>query len=419
PSCPNSVATRQEKDSKITVGYVDGYNFNYNFKPSELPWNITYMNWIAFEPSSESNKKIPISDSHTYLNKTVQYRNVNKIKPFASNKTERDSFVSNVINFVHKFELDGVDLEYPDRYGCGKWNNSENFIPLVDELSSALKVINKTFSITVGNNPIQGLNINSIEFINVMPFRQNEISNTTGPSITLDQISDTMDGWSKTVESKKLILGVSLYGVIELTMPMEGSLESNRTVPLDTTANIKYSVFDSYSYSTSSYYDTCSFLEVDYLNLGSCAVIRSKNGPLSSSCTAQNGWTRVFDDNVKSTYLYKVYNTSVVVGSPNPLTTYYYVTYEDSQSIQHKLKLIIDKSYGGIALYGLGDSCDDIISSVDSIFTLEGFDPPKSGMSTLSIILVVIGCIIFIVIAGGGGTIYVDKRGRKYVRKYC
>ncbi|RHZ81506.1 hypothetical protein Glove_120g80 [Diversispora epigaea] len=448
PLCPSSVATRQEKNSKITVGYIYGYNYDYKFEASALPWNVTHLNWIAFESDDTSNKEIPLSGSHTYLNTTVQYRNVNKINtkiflaivlsgdininnkfkdkdPFASNTTERASFVNNVINFVHKFELDGVDLEYPDRYGCGKWNGSENFIPLVDELSSALKVISKTLSITVGNNPIQGLNIGSTEFINVMPYRQNEISNTTGPSITLDQISNIMDDWSKTVEPKKLILGVVLYGVIELTMPIEGNLESNSTAPLDITADIKYSVFGG-SFSsdydaTSSYYDVCSFKEVYYLNVGSCQAIRSKSGPLLSSCTAQNGWTRVFDDNVKSTYLYKVYNTSLVVGSPNPLTTYYYVTYEDSQSIQHKLKLITDKSYGGIALDGMEDGCEDMISAVESIFPLDGFNPPNtstgSGTNALSVIIIIIVCLVFCGCCGGGGKVYYDKYGNQYVRR--
>ncbi|CAG8758956.1 11739_t:CDS:2, partial [Racocetra fulgida] len=315
-----------------------------------------------------------------------------------------------------------VDLEYPDRYGCGKWNGSENFVPLVYELSSALKIIKKSLSITVGNNPIKGLNISStefIEFINVMPFRQNEISNKTGPSITLDQISIIMDGWSKIMDPKKLILGVAVYGVVEFTRPIEGSLENNNTVPLDTTVDIKSSVFgaifSSDESATVSYYDVCSFKEIYYLNVGSCQAIRSKTGPLSSSCTAQNGWTRVFDSNVKSTYLFKVYNTSVVVGSPNPLTTYYYVTYEDSQSIQHKLKLIIDKSYGGIALDGVGIGCEDMIRAVESIFPLNGYNPPStsSEVNPLLAALVAIACLLF---CCGGGGVYYDKYGRKYWR---
>ncbi|CAG8536488.1 9152_t:CDS:2, partial [Racocetra persica] len=447
-SCPNSVATQQEKNSKITVGYVNGYYYDYTFDASKLPWNITHINWIAFKPDDQSNKDIPFSGANTAitnLNKTVKYRNDNKIntniflaivlsgnlninndfknkQPFASNKTERASFVSNVINFVYKFGLDGVDLEYPDRYGCGKWNGSENFIPLVDELSSALKVIKKSLSITVGNNPIKGLNISSTDFINVMPFKQNEISNKTGPSITFDQISNIMDGWSKTVDPKKLILGVAAYGIVELTKAIDGSLDNNNTVPLDTTVDIKAFVFDATSSSdnssTASYYDVCSFKEVYYLNVGSCLAIRSKTGPLSSSCTAQNGWTRVFDSNVKSTYIFKVYNTSVVVGSPNPLTTYYYVTYEDFQSIQYKLKLIIDKSYGGIALDGLGIGCDDMIRAVESIFPVDGYNPPpgpssNSNVDPLSAILVALACLVF---CCGGGGYYYDQYGRKYLR---
>ncbi|CAG8742889.1 6872_t:CDS:2, partial [Racocetra fulgida] len=85
-SCPNSVATQQEKNSKITVGYVYGYNYDYTLDVSKLPWNITHMNWIAmsvfltstvsyprmiaFKTDDTSNKEMPFSGYHTYLNKT-------------------------------------------------------------------------------------------------------------------------------------------------------------------------------------------------------------------------------------------------------------------------------------------------------------------------------------------------------------
>lgn len=234
------------------------------------------------------------------------------------------------------------------------------------------------------------------------------------------------------MEPKKLNLGVKLYGIIELTMPIEGSIESNNTVPLDTTADIEYTVLGDayYDAPTSYYYDVCAFKKVYYLKVGSCKAIRSESGPLNSSCTAKGGWNRVFNDNVKSTYLYKVHNTSVVVGSPNPLTTYYYITYEDFQSIQYKLKLITDKSYGGIAFDGMVDACGDMINAVESIFPLNGSiiplggsNPPSngsgnsSGTDAKSIFIIIIVILIFSGCCGGGGKAYYNKRANKGSRE--
>src|SRR4051794_8644681 len=221
----------------------------------------------------------------------------------------------------------------------------------------------------------------------------------TGPSITLDQISNAMANWSKIVNPNKLVLGVRLDGIIELTMPVEGNLENNSIVPRDSNATISKSVIgEPYKQSASPYIDACTFQEDPSLRVGSCFALRSiREAPLINSCTAGNEWTRKFDSSSNSTFLYKVSNTSVVVGSPTPLSKYFYITYEDSQSIQYKAQIIVEKSYGGIAMSGLTDGCDDIIYSMNSIFPATGFSPPpksKSGTSTASIIIVVIVLVL-------------------------
>ncbi|CAG8797422.1 9547_t:CDS:2 [Gigaspora margarita] len=73
------------------------------------------------------------------------------------------------------------ELEYPNRFNCGKWLNDKNFAPLVDELSTALKIINKELSITAGPIPITELNTDSATQINII---QNLTTPTdkTGPS---------------------------------------------------------------------------------------------------------------------------------------------------------------------------------------------------------------------------------------------
>ncbi|KAF0437500.1 hypothetical protein F8M41_004374 [Gigaspora margarita] len=256
----------------MIIGYFPGHYTQYS-RYSNYSFN-DYLNWIAFSPDDASNKNIPLKSNHEFLNKPVSYRNANHLpvkiflaiilsgnidinfNPSFANGTSKDrnTFVTNVINFVHNYGLDGVDLEYPNRFNCGKLLNVQNFAPLTscnkiviiwvihynpynnyNELSTALKVINKELSITVGPIPITELNPDSVSFVNIMATQINIIQNLTiptdkiGPSITLNQVSTIMSDWSKIIKPSKLNLGVDLYGIIELTTPINmGSLDNNQ-----------------------------------------------------------------------------------------------------------------------------------------------------------------------------------------------
>ncbi|RIB06116.1 Glycoside Hydrolase Family 18 protein [Gigaspora rosea] len=397
------VITPQSTDSRMIIGYFPGYNSQYSYSHysnysfndyvSQIPWNITHLNWIAFRPDDASNKIIPLKSNHEFLNKTVSFRNANRLpvkiflaivlsgnidinfNPSFANGTSKDrnTFVTNVINFVHNYGLDGVDLEYPNRFNCGKWLNDQNFSPLIDELSSALKVINKELSITVGPIPIKELNPDSVSFVNVMATQINIIQNLTtptdktGPSITLNQVLAIMSDWSKIVKPSKLNLGVDFYGIIELTTPIDmGSLDNNQIAP----RNLIKAPFTTLYPSIDYFYDKCSFQMINSIQLYPWYYMKQQSGPLINSCKAKNEWIRKFDSSTSTTYLYKSGASSLVTGSPTPLYEYYYISYEDPQSIQYKLKLIINSSYGGIAISDIyADSSDkEMLSVITSVF---------------------------------------------------
>ncbi|CAG8626728.1 10062_t:CDS:2, partial [Racocetra fulgida] len=417
------IKTPLSKDSKIIVGYFPGYYSQYTqYTQYASSSSESYYDYISptFGPDDVSNKNIPPTSVHVFLNKTVAYRDTNNIpvkiflaivlsgnininsNPSFANGTSSDraAFITNVVNFVRNYKLDGVDLEYPNRFNCGKWLNDKNFVPLVDELSAALKEINKELSITVGPIPITGLNSDSVSFVNVMATQLNVINslttptNNTGPSITLNQTSTIMSNWSKIIKPAKLNLGVDFYGIVELTAPVDlGSLDNNQIIPRNLT---KLPLDTSYSSDPSIYlfYDKCSFTLDMSIQLYPWYFMRLETGPLINTCTAGNGWARKFDSDTSTTYLYKVNSDSLVVGSYE----YYYVSYEDPQSIQYKLKLIADSSYGGIAILDLyADSNDkemlSVITSAFPAFNNNITDPSNnssSGLSTVEIILIIV-----------------------------
>ncbi|CAG8641583.1 20686_t:CDS:2 [Cetraspora pellucida] len=440
-TCPQ-IVTPLSTDSKTIVGYFPGYlsqytryassssDSYYNYiSPSKIPWNITHLNWIAFGPDDVSNKNIPPTSTHVFLSNTVAYRDTNHIpvkiflaivltgnininsNPSFANGTsgDRTAFITNVINFVHNYNLDGVDLEYPNRFNCGKWLNDKNFVPLVDELSAALKVINRELSITVGPIPITGLNPDSVSFVNVMATQVNIVNslttptNKTGPCVTLNQTSAIMSNWSIIVKPAKLNLGVDFSGVVELTAPVDlGSLDNSQTIPRNLT---KAPFITSYNSDPSIYlfYDKCSFTLDHSIQLYPWYFMRQETGQLIDTCTTGNGWARKFDSETSTTYLYKVSSNSSVVGSPISVYEYDYVSYEDPQSIQYKLRLIADNSYGGIAISDLyADSSDkEMLNAIVSAFPISYnnvTDSSNNGLSRsliITIIVVVLVCFCF------------------------
>ncbi|CAG8530335.1 6680_t:CDS:2 [Dentiscutata erythropus] len=229
-------------------------------------------------------------------------------------------------------------------------------------------------------------------------------TNKTGPSITLNQTSAIMSDWSKIVPSAKLNLGVDFYGVIELTAPVDlGSLDNNQTIPRNlTTAPFA----TSYSSDPSIYlfYDKCSFTLDKSIQLYPWYFMRlqtgQQTGPLINSCTAGNGWARKFDSETSTTYLYKVSSDSLVVGSPTPVYVYDYVSYEDPQSIQYKLKLITNNSYGGIAISDLyADSSDnEMLNTITSVFPVSYRNVTSSNNSSSSGLSIITSIIVALVI---------------------
>src|SRR2546421_4145078 len=195
----------------------------------------------------------------------------------------------------------------------------------------------------------------------------------TGPSTTLNQMSSVMNDWSKIVDPKKLVLGISSDSIIELTAPIKEDLAINGTVPRDINVTIPSTIFDPYTNSSNDnyprpYMEQCTFKEDHSLRVGSCFAMRLVGNSLNnnSSYTKKSNWTRKFDTSYNATYLYSLYNTTLATSSSTPLSRYYYVSYEDYQSIQYKLKLIIDNTYGGIAFSSITYDCNDLINAVTS-----------------------------------------------------
>lgn len=131
-------------------------------------------------------------------------------RSLAANSGYRSNFVSNVVNFVNQYHLDGVDIdwEYPNGNEVG------SFRLLMQQLSSALHSRGKLLSaaVTANDSPgsVDSTIINAVDFLNLMVY---DMGN---PHSTYSGAQAALTHWkyNEGLPKDKMILGVPFYSHI-------------------------------------------------------------------------------------------------------------------------------------------------------------------------------------------------------------
>jgi len=132
-------------------------------------------------------------------------------RDLSSNNTTRNAFVSNIINFVNQYNLDGVDIdwEYPDA-----GSEANNFKLLMQQLSNELHSRGKllTAAVTSNDSPgsVDASVIDSVDFLNVMAY---DMGN---PHSTYEGAQGAINHWiyNEGLPRDKTVLGVPFYSHI-------------------------------------------------------------------------------------------------------------------------------------------------------------------------------------------------------------
>lgn len=126
----------------------------------------------------------------------------------AGNSSYRNAFVTNILNFVNQYGLDGVDIdwEYPDQGA-----SANNFVALMTQLSSALHAQGKLLTAAVvgtGGESILSSVFSQVDFLNLMAYDFNSYDHST-----YNYASQSLAYWKgKGLPAAKAILGVPFYG---------------------------------------------------------------------------------------------------------------------------------------------------------------------------------------------------------------
>ncbi|CAG8740256.1 18375_t:CDS:2, partial [Gigaspora margarita] len=367
---------------KIVVGYYPAYKYNspdFNIiNPS-----ITHLNYIAFNLTDFTTNNRPynmFNNSVDKFNKLRDYKNQNqnlsgiklilsvllpinddlmKIPPFYNvqnglydpNNQTLQQFVGDLVAIANDFSFDGIDIDYPNKMPCyqpTQFNiNTLNsvFSKFLIDLSNKLKVSNsnKILTITTDKYNIPNINPDIITFVNILAFRLN--INTTHASAGISDIQGIINSWSSYVNNSKLVLGIELGGIIEAISPKNPNFNDADIANQNFTILNQKITFPSSLLIDENITDPCkvtSYAHLQWKNLTSLLAPPCYSNPIQGS-----GWNYSFDNKSQQSYFFQRIQTPILLNLQN---YYYYISYEDYQSLNAKFDLIKKNNLAGIAI---------------------------------------------------------------------
>jgi hypothetical protein len=126
----------------------------------------------------------------------------------AGNSGYRNTFVTNMINFVNQYGLDGVDIdwEYPDA-----GTSANNYVTLMTQLATEMHNRGKLLTAAVvgtGGGSILASVFNVVDFLNLMAYDYNNYDHST-----YSYAQQSMSEWrGRGLPQNKCVLGVPFYG---------------------------------------------------------------------------------------------------------------------------------------------------------------------------------------------------------------
>ncbi|MFC0033902.1 glycosyl hydrolase family 18 protein [Micromonospora chaiyaphumensis] len=203
-----------------SVGYMPSWSGSVN---SIQYGKLTHINYAFVLPNNDGSLR-PV-ENPSKLSSLVSLGHAGNVKvsiaiggwndgndsafeALAANSGARGAFVTNVVNFVNQYNLDGVDIdwEYPDPGA-----SANNYTLLMQQLGSALHSRGKLLTAAVVSegyyvDGVQPAVFGAVDWLNIMAY------DGGSPHANYDWSISSVNGWkSRGLPAAKAVLGVPFY----------------------------------------------------------------------------------------------------------------------------------------------------------------------------------------------------------------
>ncbi|KAI8324978.1 hypothetical protein GQ54DRAFT_295806 [Martensiomyces pterosporus] len=381
-----SVSASAYKGDRVVLGY-----FPVQRVLGDIPWDsLTHAN-IAFayadEDGSISFKGYVVNSTTTSEQNAMsliaqgqkngvkmlvavggQGNFSNHLGAALNTSSTRSVFVSNAADFIQKYNLDGIDIdwEYP-----ANMDEAQSLLSALQDTRKALNdkfgIGNKLLTMTLYNHPYLGPNLPTVDYT---PYAEAvdygfmmaydyfgswaDASAPNSPFIDVPfypgSFRNTTDAWLDAGwPANKLIAGLAFYGHSSIVATDMSKNTTNQYVPIPSHKSVDGPV--------SHIEGTWTWKDLRDPDLGG----------LSAPRTAQKGWVRAWDNLTMTPWLYRKSDSL-------------YIGYDDQDSLGIKLDYTLRKQLAGVMIWEIGyDYNNELLSYVrDFIKQVDSGTVPKN-----------------------------------------
>ncbi|KAJ1848528.1 hypothetical protein LPJ73_003946 [Coemansia sp. RSA 2703] len=302
--------------------------------------------------------------------------------------TTRSSFLTNIVSYVKKYNLDGVDIdwEYPGRIGddCNAFdaeNDAKNYLSFLQDLRTKLdftfgrrnKLITMAVSVRLfndANGPLSDVSAFAkvTDYINLMTYDIGGPWNpTTGPNAPLQyapgqgvqfSVASGIDAWNNAGwPTSQMNVGIPFYGYAMTAQVNMANNTTNMYAPNSDTVpqGDKDDILA---------IDSCAGGPAVYSGQWQWKHLRDQ-GLLSSPTTAKAPWIRTWDATTSTPWLF------------NPKTNIF-ITYDDPQSIYQKINYVASRGLAGSMVWSMDMDVNDELVNVLQKFPVQNHHKRRS-----------------------------------------
>ncbi|KAI8889545.1 glycoside hydrolase family 18 protein [Backusella circina FSU 941] len=356
--------------------------------PKNIPWDkMDHVAYAFAEPSKDGTLG---SFTPDYLKSFTSEAHKNKVgvsisvggwsgsKYFSSlvaSESSRKKFVSNIVDLVDKYNIDGVNLDWeypndPNGVSCNEKNakDTENYLIFVQSLRSSLDKkypkVHKLITLATGTSPFNdekqqpstSLNKGWSEAVDSFYIMTYDMSgswmSTSGPNSPLDtskkydgSVKEAVESWNKAgIPKNQIVIGVPFYGFVVKTSRAVTS-STGAYVKLASPSAVKGDKYDEYSADDCPGSKKSYSGEYQWRSVVSDGIQENKNG-----------WKYIWDTTSATPFAFHKSNKQIL-------------SFDNAKSIGDKVNYATSEKLGGAMIWSLemDDSKNTLLESLQGL----------------------------------------------------